>query len=241
MSGNDNFNAWLSAFFEENRLPESQKKQFRFVSFDQYACFDNSGEDFIVFEDQWIKNPNDIKSKIISELGLSRRIFARNCQTEEISRRIAREFASRHHIYGYARSKVHLGLHCKDELAALATFAEPRQFPSGLSAEMTRFCNKSFTTVVGGLSKLIKAYVRLYNPDDIMTYADLDRGSGSALRKIGFRPEEEKSGIVFLCNKDTGERIPEKHFSNYENRNRYVPLKNAGSIKYVLRLTSGTN
>jgi len=241
MSPKDSFQKWLSAFFKENKLPESQKAKFRFVSFDEYSNFEDSASEFIIFEDQWIRNPDDIKSKIMSELGLSRRIFARNCRVEKISRKAARDFANRHHSYGYARSKVHLALICNEETAALATFAEPREFPSGISAEMTRFCNKSFTTVVGGLSKLIKTYARLYKPADIMTYADLDRGSGRALQKIGFRPEEKKSGIAFMCDKDTGERIPEKHFPDCENSKRYVRLKNSGSIKYVLKLTSGTN
>lgn len=230
------FHRWLDHFFREHRLPKNRKSDYRFVPFDEYRIFENKFERFCVFEDQWINNPRAVKSKIVSDFGLSRRVFARKCEIKALSPAHARSFFTQHHALGHARSQTYTALYYRDEMVAAASFAAPKEFPDRRSAEMTRFCNKSYVSVTGGLSKLIKNHARKFKPDDIMTYADLDRGSGIAFEKIGFRPREKKNGITFMCDKQTGRRIPLKHFSDHKNRSRYAKLTNSGSMKYVLSL-----
>jgi hypothetical protein len=230
------FKPWFSEFLSSHNISKSESKKVIFISLEEYHSKKKNSEEFIVFEDQWIKNPEIIKSKISSFYGKNKTIFARKCFIKKLNKKTSAEFLNKNHIYGSSVSKHQLGLFFNDELIAVATFAAQRKFESGKSAEMLRFCNKKFITVIGGLSKLIKTYIKFYEPDNIMTYADLDWGKGDSYKKLGFIPKNKKKGIKFYCNKKTGERIPEKYFTDFENISEYAILTNSGSIKYILSL-----
>ncbi len=230
------FQDYLSRFYIEHKIAESSQNKVRFLPFRDYENFVKTDVEFVVFQDRWIAKPDIIKSKIRAIYGISKRVFARKCELRKIDKKTASLFLNENHIYGATVSKHRFGLFFKDELTALATFAAQRQFKFGKSAEMLRFCNAKDTVVVGGLSKLLKAYVREYQPNDIMTYADIDWGGGSAYQKLGFEKRALKKGIRFYCHTGSGLRIPEKHFADYEQINEYVLLQNSGSLKYVLDL-----
>jgi hypothetical protein len=52
--------------------------------------------------------------------------------------------------------------------------------------ELLRFCNKLYTNVVGGASKLFKYFIRNYKYDEILTYADRSWSKGELYEKLGF-------------------------------------------------------
>ncbi len=211
------------------------------MPFSDYCYYEKINDKFTVSEDWWISKPEIIKSKITSIFCKSVKVYARNCKIEKIDKETAKKFLNENHIYGATVSKHQIGLIIDNRLIAVATFAAQRKFSSGKSAEMLRFCNKNNTTVIGGLSKLIKTYFKLYQPDDIMTYADIDWGSGEAFKKIGFTETQTKDGITFHCNILTGERVSSKHFNDYDNVSDYEKLTNSGSIKFVLDLRNFGN
>jgi hypothetical protein len=81
-------------------------------------------------------------------------------------------------------------------LVAVATFSHPRQvvperhFPSlGRTGAVCQHAERC--TVVGGLDKLLKAFVTDFHPDDIMTYADRDWSNGRSYEKLGFTRLEQ--------------------------------------------------
>jgi len=176
----EDFHTWLQQFLVTNNIQEYKNTEVAFLAFKNYKTYNKSENTFVVFEDWWIRKPNIIKSKISAILGINRRIFARNCEIRKINKIDANKFLDENHIYGSTASKHKIGLFYKDELVSVASFAGQRKFVSGKSAEMLRFCNKNFTTVVGGLSKLLKSYIRDYKPDNIMTYVDVDWGLGKS-------------------------------------------------------------
>ncbi len=226
------FKLWLSEFFKKQELNSDDINQFHFLSFDNYDTgAKKSG--FTIYEDWWIKNPEIVKSKIISILKLSNRIFARQCTVQKIKKPEADLFLIENHLYGSTNSKIKYGLFYNDNLNGIATFAGQRQFRKGRSVELLRFCNKSGLSIVGGLDKLLKAYIKDYQPDTIMTYIDLDWGRGDAFKKLGFEAKETKAPMIFFANKQSGERIPEKYFNSFETVSDYVKVKNNGSIKMV--------
>jgi hypothetical protein len=51
---------------------------------------------------------------------------------------------------------------------------------------LSRFCNKINTNVVGGASKLLKNFLNTYNPTRIVSYADKDWSIGSLYYILGF-------------------------------------------------------
>ncbi|MEA2042888.1 MAG: hypothetical protein U9N85_10090 [Bacteroidota bacterium] len=232
----NNFEVWFEEFISKHNFDPKLKNKVNFLPFNQYSNFRKSKNQFTVFEDQWIQSPEIIISKIKSIYGFSERIFARKCRVKKIYKYKAKHFLNKHHIYGNAKSKHRYGLFFDKQLIAVSTFAGQRNFPKGRSAEMLRFCNASGLIVIGGFSKLLKAYIRDYKPDDIMTYADPDWGTGNSYKKRGFAEAEKRDAINFFCHKKTGKRIPEKHFTDYKNISQYQKLTNSGSLKFVLNL-----
>ncbi len=186
-----------------------------------------------MFEDWWIRHPEIIKSKISALYGKSKTIFARKCFVKKITKPEADIFLNENHIYGTSTSKVRIGLFFENELVAAMTFAAMRKFQTGNSAEILRYCSKNYTTITGGLSKLLKFYMQLYAPQSIMTYTDLDWGNGEAFRRLGFVETEKRAAVSFFCNTDSGERIAKKYFRDIDNIAQYVQLTNSGSLKFV--------
>ena len=65
------------------------------------------------------------------------------------------------------------------------TFSKPR-FNKDWEWELLRFCNKLNTTVVGGASKLLKGFINMYNPKNILSYADRCWSKGKLYENLGF-------------------------------------------------------
>ena len=53
--------------------------------------------------------------------------------------------------------------------------------------ELLRFCNKLNTTVIGGASKLLKHFVKVHNPNEIISYCDRRWSQGDLYEKLGFK------------------------------------------------------
>jgi len=91
-----------------------------------------------------------------------------------------------------------------EELVAVATFSNRRKIHRCdrifQSYELLRFCSQKDTTVVGGISKLIKAFIRDKKPDDIVTVVDRDWGDGSGWHSVGFTTVATMDPIVMVVN-----------------------------------------
>jgi len=227
------FQIYIDRFSAENDLSFDIQDHIKFLKFSEYQSFVKTNK-FVVFEDWWIRKPDVIKAKILSIFGLSKRIHGRECEVRKISKPDADKFMNEYHILDSAGSKVKYGLFYKDDLVSAAAFAAQRQFRKGQrSVELVRFCHKNSLMVTGGIDKLIKAYIKEYKPDEIMTYVDLDWGNGQAFKKLGFEEKEVKEPMLFFVNTKTGLRIPNRYFKDQKNISEYVTIKNAGSLKLV--------
>lgn len=136
------------------------------------------------------------ESKIINRLrglqGFGLCIYARNTVVARIDKRVAVEFQQEHHLQDALPGKYRYGLFYQGDLVSVAVFGGARimrkEGPDHRSFELLRFCHKADTLVVGGLSKLVKAFVKDFNPQDIMTYSDKDWSQeDSSLSAIGFK------------------------------------------------------
>jgi hypothetical protein len=68
------------------------------------------------------------------------------------------------------------------------TFGKPRLGVGtfGNHYELSRFCNKLNTSVVGGASRLLKHFITKHNPSEIISYADKRWSDGGLYDKLGF-------------------------------------------------------
>ncbi len=225
--------------------------------------FRNQGLVFIhLWEDVWLTRRPVVESRILALLGLSERISARLTQVRRIDRPITEAFLSENHTQSFTISKYKYGLflprryyrvlspqyleqmeYQPDELlVAVATFSHPRTIiragQSYRSVELIRFANLLNTTVVGGLDKLIKAFIREHQPDDIMTYADLDWSEGGSYQRLGFEAAGDIPPLEFWLDTQSmirhyPHRLPESTQSGTDADKGYVKVYNSGSRKYI--------
>ena len=84
------------------------------------------------------------------------------------------------------------------------------------------------------MGKLMQAFIDEVQPDDIMTYADLEWSEGSVYRQLGFRHEDIKSPVSFAIDREKWYRTPIKTDNEVQG---YLYFRNFGSNKYRLKLT----
>lgn len=150
-----------------------------------------------IFEDEWINQQEIVKSIISNNLKKNIRIFARKCEIKEVDFKIASDFLNNYHLQGEDVSFKRYGLYYENELVSLMTFCKPR-FDRKSEWELSRFCSKNFTNIIGGASKLFKHFLRVVKPTNIISYADLRYGTGNVYSNLGFQKTVENTGLNYF-------------------------------------------
>ncbi len=124
-------------------------------------------------------------------------------------------------------------------LIAVATFSGGRLMKEGERAgqrsyELIRFASLRGYSVMGGMDKLLKAFQTEHNPDDIMSYADRDWSNGRSYEILGFERIETTEPQTFMLDNQTFKRYSEK-----ENNENSIKIFNAGSIKFIKKISTG--
>lgn len=222
--------------------------------------FQQLSEDFSVhqsrlihlWEDVWCAKTEVVKSRLLALLGRSTRIHARLCQVQRIDKHTVDKFLTSNHLQVSTNAKFKYGIFIKpnyftryqqvlspySSLVAAATFSAARtvhrEGQPYRSVELIRFANLCGCTVVGGLDKLIKAFINEHHPDDIMTYADRDWSDGRGYEKVGFQRVEVTPPQPFLL--DIQNQI--RHYPKrlHDIPSDWISIENAGNLKYLLDL-----
>ena len=220
-------------------------------------CADSLGMDgpvpIIITEDRWNSQKMMTQARLLAHLEIFSQAFARNCEVRRIEKSEAQDFLNANHSYGYAACRYHYGLYLKRHtghlariqdgsvapgtLVAVATFSNARKWVKGekiiRSYEWTRFASLPGMRISGGMGKMLKAFIEDVNPDDIMSYADLEWSRGDVYKALGFIEEERKAPVMFAVDPDTWKRTPVRTEVN-EGK---LFFRNFGSNKYRLKLT----
>jgi len=181
-----------------------------------------------IWEDDWDLKNDIIKSQIKNWLGLSlHKIFARKCDVIEIvDSRIVRDFLDNNHIQGYVNSTKRYGLFYNSELISVMTFdhVEGRKKLIYNEWNLSRFCNKLETIVVGGASKIFKKFLSENSPKRVISYADKNWSLGEIYPKLGFyKVNESTSDYKYLID---NKRV-------HKSRYRKSKLKNISESTYM--------
>lgn len=196
-----------------------------------------------LWEDQWKHKRDIVESRVLSLLGRTKRIHARLTEVKKLSKPEMVGFLEENHLSVPVTGKHKYGLVYKEELVAVATFSAScpvhRDGEVYRSHELLRFCNRNGTTVVGGLSKLIKHFIKMHDPDDIMSYADLDWSKGESYTRLGFKKIGELPPQTFYVDPGTLERYYKINVP--EAKLHLLGFQNKGSYKYLLDLKHKKN
>jgi len=169
------------------------------------------GQMIHLHEDVWRAKTEIVRCRLMTRLGhVSSRIFARKTTVQRIDAPTAMGFLEQHHLWGATKAKYYYGLFSKNnkegELVAVATFSSRRKVIRGgqphRSHELVRFCARRDGVVVGGITKLIKAFTLDQKPDDIITVVDRDWGPGDGWHQLGFETVHVMPPLVMAVSSD---------------------------------------
>ena len=224
----------------------------------------------IVTEDRWRRQNESMRLRLLSHLEIFSQIYARNCEIRRIDKETAQAFLEVNHSYGDAACKYRYGLYLKRHtghnaitagttdvatgserqalipgtLVAVATFSNARRWIKGdktiRSYEWTRYASLPDVRISGGMGKILKAFIKEMNPDDIMTYADLEWSEGKVYEQLGFTCEGTRPSVSFIIDPSDWSRTA---MSSKATAVVDMPpparrfFQNLGSNKYRLKLT----
>lgn len=198
---------WHSEIFKEKNYHK-----------EKYIFFKKRGIRLInIWEDDWRSRKEIIKSQIKNWIGVTElREYARNCEILLIKdNKLVKDFLEKNHIQGYVRPKISIGLIKDGELMSIMCFdsLEGRKTMKDGEWNLSRFCNKLNMSVVGGASKLLKYFIRNWNPHRIISYSENSWSDGSIYEKLGF--DLVRDGNPDYKYLERGER---RHKSNFTKK-----------------------
>lgn len=214
------------------------------IYFEENAVRVNTGDQrtFHIDQDQILRDPYKIRARIYSLLGRGQVIHGRQTVVARIDKGIALAFLAENHLQVAIPGKYRYGLFDEGELVSVAIFSGGRrmreQASNYRSFELIRFCHKAGYRVVGGLSKLLKAFIKDFHPNDIMTYVDRDWAQVSNLRTLGFEEQGCTSPQAFwIVDKERHHIRGVEHLVQLQQTypTGYIS-HNSGSTKLILRL-----
>lgn len=146
--------------------------------FDKKKIIEDAGYNLIyIWEDTWnnASKREIILSRLRIKLGKAQKLYARNCELIKITYKDCEDFLTHNHLQGTSRGKYYYGLYYNNELVECIVIGKSRKLISGSTnqLELIRLCTKKNFVVIGGFSKLIKAF-RLECNAPIISFADLD-------------------------------------------------------------------
>ena len=124
-------------------------------------------------------------------------------------------------------------------LVAVATFSNARKWQKGdktiRSYEWTRYASLPGVRISGGMGKMLQAFIQDQQPDDIMSYADLEWSEGAVYEQLGFALEGRKEPVLFCIDQQWGRSPVRPGITEIHEAARY--FQNLGSNKYRLKIT----
>jgi hypothetical protein len=179
------------------------------------------------------------KSIINNKLGIcDTKIFARKCTINKVDNKTAKQFLLNNHLQGHTPSYVNIGLYYENELVSLMTFGKSR-YNKNYQYELIRFCNKINTLVTGGASKIFSHFNKTYNPESIISYADLRYSNGALYEKLGFNKLKNSTPNYFYFHKsDTSKLTNRVQFQKHKLKNK-LDIYNSELTEYQNMLNNG--
>lgn len=195
-----------------------------------------------IWEYEWEDPIQREKIKLMLNIALGRnkdKIYARNCVVRQITNTEAKQVNEKYHLQGHRNARVTYGLFYKDELVQIMSFS-PSKYNKNLQDnewEIIRGCPGSNNIVVGGVSKLLKHFIRDYKPSSIFSYCDFNKFDGKSYIKagmsfIGYTGPDMK---WVLSDYTVVNRQPKKHAEL--KKQAIAQIFGAGSKKFVLKIS----
>ncbi len=266
---NGNIRAVLPVEIKAKDMSEAEAQQKSLQDAVRILTERHGAYPLIITEDRWVVHNDMMKKRILSHLEIFFPVYARNCEVRRIDKSEAATFLNDNHSYGDAACRFRYGLFLKRHtghiatygeasgyepgtLVATATFSNARKWIKGdktiRSYEWTRYASIPKVRVNGGMGKLLNAFIKDIQPDDIMSYADLEWSEGKVYEQLGFISEGCKTPVTFKIGPDMQRQptslpdrdsisLPAPDSTSMPAPTGILFYINLGSRKYRLKLT----
>jgi hypothetical protein len=167
---------WHSEKFKSKRYHYDKWKQ----------CKDKGIQLIQIWEDEWNRNPEQVKSMLAHKLGVSnqQKVFARKTVVKEIIKQEAEVFLNINHIQGYASGSYYLGLIDKNETLVSVLVLKKEPGTNGKTLNIIRYATSA--NVIGGFTRLLKYAEKTYTPESFITFSDNCVSNGGLYENNGF-------------------------------------------------------
>ena len=210
-----------------------------------------------VWQDCWMLHRDIVYSRIAALSGSSVPIHARQTTIQRIKKEATRSFFALNHLQGPVNARYHYGLYYGGQLVAACSFSAGRTVTrngvTGRSFELLRYANMLHHLVIGGIGKLTARFIQEVAPDDVMTYADLDWGTGKGYQTLNFVRTMTTVTQSFWIHPHKmiryyPHRLPPQLTEAFAQQNRFGNINdfltdkgffriyNAGNLKYILNI-----
>jgi hypothetical protein len=199
-----------------------------------------------------------MRSRILSHSRVFTQVYARNCELRRIDKPTAAAFLKESHDYADALCRYRYGLFLKHltgekqyggaasvlepgTLVAVAEFSNLRNLDldgtRSRSCQWIRYASLPGIRVEGGMGKVLKGLIKDADPDDVMTYADLEWSDGGAYRALGFEFVDYRRPVLFRIDSLTWLRTAVDSRKGVSSPvDSPLWYMNFGSARYRLRL-----
>ena len=195
--------------------------------------YKDNGYTPLFFRGDEIRDKFPIVCSILNnKIGLnSIRIFGRKTSVKQIENKESHEFVKTNHLMGVSSSiSCSYGLFFNKELVSVIQLKRKKN----KDYEITRYCNKLNTTIVGGFSKLLKAFEKDFEVDTLSTFIDLRYGQGDYLSDLGFKRESCHLSFKWTNTRHTYHRMKFPSNTGYEQgMNKIWDCGQAKWVKYA--------
>lgn len=147
-------------------------KKDKYYHYNKMIECNNKGVRLIhIFEDEYMYHKDIVLSKIEHILGIHTnlpKVGARKCSIVNINKTISDKFLNINHIQGKVSASVYYGAYYNDELVAVMTFVKRGEN----EYELNRFATNNKMVVSGIADRLLKRFIKDFNPSKIISFAD---------------------------------------------------------------------
>jgi very-short-patch-repair endonuclease len=177
-----------------------------------------------IFEDEWLNKQEIVKNKLLHILQSNTNpvIYARKCYVIELEdSSVKNDFLNQNHIQGKDKSILNLALIFNNEIVAIMTFCNLRKSLGRKTQEgcyeLSRFATSRDYRVVGAFGKLWSYFLKNFEFDKIITYADIRWSDGNVYEKCGFKLSHlSKPNYWYIWKSNANKRF---HRYNFRKQN----------------------
>jgi hypothetical protein len=202
-----------------------EENKSRYNHYNKYKSCEANGVRLItVYETEWIERQKAIKRLLRNSIGKSKgKLMARKCELKKVTRQEAGSFYDKYHPQGGAGNGEHYGLYWKNKLVSCM------RFTYGVNDRGTAAANRVWTlsryatrvTVSGGASKLFKAFIEEYSPEEVKSFSDNRYFAGGMYAQLGFDLEEDVSPDYQIWSPKIGLK-PKSHYQRRNIQQRLI-------------------